>query len=157
MHCLSSPLGKERWRVKIFWSSKPSTCILSTRLPKFNVLWGFIKHVLCSTRTHEQHFLQDVEGCQDGQGLGDTAYVEKLEVELFSLEKRGPMGNLIALYLVGHHREDRSKLSLERHNGRMQSKEEKSQEGQFYNGKKPSPSEESWTLEKVIQRGGLCS
>lgn len=155
IHCLSSSLGKEKWRVKIIWSSKPPSCILSTRLPKFNVLWGFIKYVLYNIITHEWHFLQD--GCQAGQGLGHTAYMEKLKVEWFSLEKKGLRGNFIALCLKGDHRKDRSKLSLERHNRRMQSNGQKSQERQFYKGKKPSPSKKSWTLEQVVQKGGLCS
>ena len=88
--------------------------------------------MLCGIVTHKQHFLQDVEGCQDGQGLGHMAYMEKLKVGLFSLEKRGLRGNLIALYLMGGHREDRAKLSLERHSERVQNNGHKSQEGQFY-------------------------
>lgn len=70
----------------------PFSCMLSTRLPKFNVLWGFVKYVLCSVVTYKQQFLQDVEGCQDEQGLGHMAYVKKVKVGLFSLEKKGAEG-----------------------------------------------------------------
>lgn len=75
--------------------------------------------MLCSIVTHEQHFLQDVEGCQDGQGLGYMVYMEKLKEGLCSLDKGGLRGNLIALYLMGDHRKDSAKASLERHSERM--------------------------------------